>query len=470
MAAPLTDFYSRVASASLKKESVANTAVIPDKFFEFNEENLTIMFDHQPSQPVASNRALKIRPVIKAIPAPAGTIKMNVEPKQLGHFLNGLMGGITGGRYLPMGAVTGTFQVGETVTQSTSSATGVIAAISDANVLILTGVTGTFDTTHLVTGGTSSATATPTAFDTSVYAYYGKLPQNSLTTYSLQMNLMDMAIRYTGVRFQSLDSLAQANNIITAGFKVFAQGAFRQARVTAITTAGSTKTITVDDTTGLVSTDSCKLYRPGTGFVDFGGSGVKTAAITVVSSTTFTVATLQADTAVGDLILLAPQTPTYTVGNNFAWIGGSTASIGATIATLATAAIEDFTLVIENDFEDRHAASGILPSNRFPTALIQKGLQCKGSFKTWHQNEEFMQKTRETTAQALRILSKGNVIGSTTIYNQLQFTFPSVFFNPFQTNVQNDAIVEDSVNFDAYYDSTTGSEVEVLYVTDVTSF
>lgn len=60
------------------------------------------------------------------------------------------------------GAQTGTFVLGETVTQATSSATGVIVAITAAGIVVKT-VTGTFDTTHVVTGGTSSATMTPTA-------------------------------------------------------------------------------------------------------------------------------------------------------------------------------------------------------------------------------------------------------------------------------------------------------------------
>lgn len=60
------------------------------------------------------------------------------------------------------GAFTGTFVLGETVTQSTSSATGVVLVIG-TQALVLGSVTGTFDATHGLTGGTSGATATATA-------------------------------------------------------------------------------------------------------------------------------------------------------------------------------------------------------------------------------------------------------------------------------------------------------------------
>jgi hypothetical protein len=53
---------------------------------------------------------------------------------------------------------TGTFVLGETVSQATSAATGVVA-----NGITVKSITGTFDTSHVVTGGTSSATGTPSS-------------------------------------------------------------------------------------------------------------------------------------------------------------------------------------------------------------------------------------------------------------------------------------------------------------------
>jgi len=57
---------------------------------------------------------------------------------------------------------TGTFQIGETITQATSGATGKVTNVQ-SGVLYYKLTSGTFNTTNLVTGGTSGATMTPTA-------------------------------------------------------------------------------------------------------------------------------------------------------------------------------------------------------------------------------------------------------------------------------------------------------------------
>lgn len=76
------------------------------------------------------------------------------------------------GTYIPYGATTtlsgtstGTFVLGETVTQATSAATGIVVVVGTTGIAVKS-VTGTFDTTHVVTGGTSTATLTPTLVTT----------------------------------------------------------------------------------------------------------------------------------------------------------------------------------------------------------------------------------------------------------------------------------------------------------------
>lgn len=466
----MNDFYSRIGSASLKKEVTANTAVIPDTFFHINEEDIATDFAYTPSTPVASNRAINLRAVKNKIPAPAGTIQVNVDPKTWGHFINGIYGGVTTGRYLPITGESASFTVGETVTGGTSSATGVVALDSNGEFLLLTSPSGTFTAGETITGGTSAATATVTTYSSLVYGHVGTLPDSSFITYTLQLNYTDSAIRYTGVRFHGLDAVGQSDNIITAGVKMMAQGQFRHAKVTAITTSGSTKTITVDQTTGLVATDVIKIYRPGTGFIDLNGSGVKTEAITAVASTTtFTLATLTTATAVGDLVVLAPQTASYTSGNEFAWVGGSLGYLGNTISTLASEALEDFTFIVNTDFEERHGVQGILFKDRFPTALIEKGTIGSGTFKAFYQDEDFIRLSRLTTAQAFRIRCFGDVIAGTLV-NEIWFTFPQVQLDPYQTNMANDAVVDEDVPFTAFYNSTVGYLSRAVLINDVTSY
>lgn len=466
----MSDLYSRAASMSLIKEVTPNTGLTPTTFVPFDEESITIEYGVQPVMPVAGDRTLNIRPVKKAIPSAAGDLKLSIEPKTFGHFLSGVFGGLTSGRYLPFTSPSGTFTVGETVTGGTSAATGTVLIVTSEYVL-LTAPSGTFTAGETITGGSSAATGVVTAYDATVYGHQGTLPQAPLPTYSMQFNYVDTAIRYMGVRFNAFDQIAQANNVMTATVKVMAQSQFRHAKITAITASGSTKTITCDQTQGLVTGDIVKIFRPSTGqFIDLNGSGVKTESITLVSTTTITLATLTTATAVGDLLCLAPQTsPSYTISNELPWIGGAIGQIGDTISGLATSVFEDFTLVIENQFEDRHQAKGILLADRFPAAVIQKGLTGKGTFKAYYQNEVFISQDRLNTPQAFRIKSMGTPI-TATLSEEVRWTMPQVIFDPFQTPIGKDNVVDNAVPFQMYKSPTSGHAARVLLVNTITSY
>lgn len=467
----MTDFYSRASSLLIKKETTANTAVIPNVSIPFDEESISVEYGVQATQPVAGDRTLNQRAVKKAIPAPAGDLKLSIEPKTFGHFLNSCFGSLTSGNYLPFTGASGSFTVGETVTGGSSAKTATVV-VSTADYLLVSSPSGNFTTGETITGGSSGKTATVTAFDTSVFGHQGTLPAAPLPSYSLQLNFADSAIRYMGVRFDAFDQIALANNVMTATVKVMAQSQFRHAKVTAITTSGSTKTITVDQTQGLVATDTIKIFRPSTGqFIDLNGSGVKTEAITAVTSTTqFTLATLTTTTAVGDLVMLAPITPSYSIANEMPWVGGAIGQLGNDVTSLTTAPLEDFTLVVDNQLEERHTASGTLLENRFPATLIQKGLIGKGSFKTYYQDETLMSLVRQNTPQAFKLKSLGDLIGSTSLNYEVRWTFPTVLFDPFQTPITKDNVVENAVPFQLYKDFTQGYACRVLVVNTITSY
>lgn len=470
----MTEIYTRKGSGCLAKESIAGTPVSPTTFFEFQSENLTTNYDFEASNPVAGNRSINIRPVFKAIPAITGGIKLSIEPEKFGNFLNSTYAALKSGKYLGITSISGTFTVGETVTGGTSSATGVVVWNANNEALSLSTVSGTFAAAETVTGGTSGATATVTLFNASVYAHVGILPADPLPSYTVQFNYIDNAIRYGGVRFNALDALAQKNNIFEAEFKVYAQWQFRHSLVTAVTTSGSgTKVIPCDQTLGLLVGDIVKIFRPGTGFIDLNGSGVKTNTITaIVPGVSISISVLTTATLVNDIIELAPSTPTYVNTQNMAWVGAGNAYIGNTLSNIAANPIqlEDFTLSIMNAMEGRNGVSGTGIAARFPTAILQKGLTSKGSFKIFHQDENWMSKARQTLTQALRILATGGQIASTGINYSVSFTFSDVRFKPFQTELAEDAIIEDAVSFEGFYNATAGYQTYVLLITDVSSF
>ncbi len=83
---------------------------------------------------------------------------------------------------ITIGAITGTFQVGEVITGGTSSATGNLIFIdSTANEMFLSSVVGTFAAAETLTGGTSGATTTVTSVQGA----------NNVSNYITVSNLVD---------------------------------------------------------------------------------------------------------------------------------------------------------------------------------------------------------------------------------------------------------------------------------------
>jgi len=468
----MSEVYTRRATASIKKEATANVAVTPDTFFTLNEEDISVKYAYSPSMRVAGNRAKMLDAITQKIPAPAGSITLNIEPNTFGHFLNALAGGLTSGRYLDISSIVGTFTVSETITGGTSGSMAVIAFVGK-DFLLIGAPSGAFTDGETITGASSGATATLGNYEATIYGHAKKLPAEMTTTYTVQINYTESAIRYVGVRIHTLDGLSQSDNILTAKANIMAQSVFRTARVTAITASGAgAKTISLDQSQGLVASDSIKVYRPSTDtFLDFPSAGVKTHTITSITNDTAIVVTnLETALAVGDLIMLAPQTATYSLAKEFPWVGGSTMYYGATIGAVAAINCENFSFVIDNEFEERHAAIGDDYEDRFPSALLQKGIAANGTFELYYVSEEFMDFARRNNAAALKLVALGQTIGSTTVKNRLEISFPQIQLGDFDTNITIDDIINQSIPFEAFYDSTEGCICSVLIVNNITSY
>jgi len=453
----MSEVYTRRATASLKKETTNNVAVTPDTFFPLNEEDIAVKYSYSPSMRVAGNRAKMIDAITQKIPAPAGSITLNIEPNTFGHFLNALAGGVTTGRYIDIGTIVGTFVVGETVTGGTSSQTAVVNFVGKDYLLIAT-PSGALTDGETLTGGTSAATCVLGNYEATVYGHAKKLPSEMATSYTLQFNYTESAIRYVGVRFTGIDAVAQSDNILTAGVKMMAQSCFRTAKVTAITSSGAgAKTINVDQTQGLVASDSIKVYRPSTDtFLDFVSAGVKTHTITsITNDLAFVVTNLETALAVGDLIMLAPQTATYSLAKEFPWVGGSNMYFGDAIGSVASINCENFSFVIDNEFVGKQ---------------FQKGIAANGSFELYYTNEKFLDYARRNAVSALKLVALGAVIGSTTVKNRFEIAFPQIQLGDWDTNVTVDEIIGQTIPFEAFYDSTEANICTFLLVNNVTSY
>jgi len=469
--------YSRTGYLALVQESSENTAVKPTVFVPIMSQDIVTEYGATPAMPIAANRSRNLRPIITAIAPPSGSVKILVEPKTIGYFLKGVYGAISTGRFFAISGVTGTFAVGETVTGGTSSATATVVAVSAESDYLLVGApTGTFTAAgETITGGTSSATATLGVNSSTVYGHQFTAPQNSLPTFTIEIGFDNEAYRYTGVRFNSFESIGQEDNIIAAEVGIFARSEFKHARVTAVLSSGAgSKTISLDQTTGLVALDTIKVFRPSTGaFLDFSASSVKTHTIgTVASETSITVTNLQTALAVGDLIVLAPQTPSYTIDKEFSWIGGSVARLGTTMsgALSATAdSLEDFELKLVSELEGKHGANGVNVINRFPSANFLKGLTGEGKINRTYTDMTYLDKLRNNTQVSLQISHQGSLITS-SLYYRLDWRTPNAIFDAFNPNLGDDDLLEQEMPFKFYYDSTQGYIHKALLVNTTSSY
>lgn len=463
---------------AIKKETTENTAVTPTVFVPFLSEDIVTEWGGTFSKSIVGNRSVNFRPVDHAVPAPTGTVTIQVEPVTFGHFLRGVTGAATSGRYIPITSASGTFTVGETITGGTSSATAVITAVSSEDDYLLTGAfTGTFTAGETITGGTSSVTATLTKASSLVYGHQFVLPQTTLAdTYTVEFGFDNEAYRYTGVRFNAI-KFNQTDNVITAAITITARNEFKFGRVTAITSSGAgAKTITVDQTTGLAASDSIKLFRPSTGtFIDFSAASVKTHTVgSITNETSFTITNLETSTAVGDLVMLAPQTDTYSVQKEFIWAGGATLKSASTITAALSASvdnIEDFEITLQNNLEPRHAAVGSNVKHRFPAVVFTAGFDATGTLMRTYTDMTYLDKLRQSTQTAIQLLTTSEVIATATTFNYLMdIRIADARFTAFNANFAEDDLLNQDMPFQMFNSTSDGYVSKILLVNLATSY
>lgn len=469
--------YSRLGYFALKQEATENTAVKPTVFFGAIDENVLAKYKSVAASPILGTRVLNVNPVPDKTDAPTGKITLQVEPKNIGYFLKATFGTPSTGVFFPITAASGAFTVGETVTGGTSTKTAVVVAVSnEKDYLLVSTLSGAFTIGETITGGTSSKTATLGTYDSTVNGHEFLAPQNTLPTYTLEIGYVNEAVRFMGVKLHE-SALTEKNNIVESGVTVTARSQFLNARVGAVAaSSGSPVTITVDQTQGLVAADTIKIFRPSTGaFLDLNGSGVKTHTLTsFVAETSITIPSLTTTLAVGDLVVLSPQTPSYTVSREFSWVGGSTIKVGDTItaavAASATADIESLDLTVMNAVEARYGANGVTMASRFPSGLFLKDFKASGKFKHAFLDHTYLDRLRNQTQTAFAVRHTGKAIGATALKYLLDWRVPNCVLEPYNPDVKGDALVDEDVPFTAYLGSADGYTAKTLLVTDSANF
>ncbi len=476
--------YSRLSYMALRPESTENVLVgVPNQFIPFLNFESVVEYQPTPAMPVQSNRVKNLRPIPTAIPAPTGTVTLLAEPQTIGWFLAGIFGGASSGHYLLLGSASGQMDVGAAVEGQTSGATGTVAYHApELDILILSSVTGTFDAGETIEDDSLVAkTATIQQTEDGVYGHAFTQPKNSLPTFTMEIGYKNEAYRYTGVRFNEF-TFKQQDNIIVAEITFTARAEFKHAVVQeAVNTSGSPVTFTVDQTLGLyaagITRDQIKVYRQGSGFLDIGGAADQTIVLSSVdSATTLTIPSLSVALQTGDLVMLAPQTPTYTIDREFSWIGGSRAALGATISEAVISSaddIEDFELRLMNEIEPRHAANGFNFENRFPNKNFLKGLEGSGRINRVYTDMTLLSKLRSNDQQALQVTHKGDVIpiGTNAIITyMLDLRAPNAQFDNFNPSIGEDALLDQEINFTLYDNSDTDYFMAAVLVNTTASY
>lgn len=174
----------RLEKIGLGKESTAGTAVAADVWIPKAEGSF------QPESEKAKDNSaygtideLRDSQTVKQMTTT--TLKGMLRDIYGGHLLMAAFGQDSVVLYATLSGVSGTFQVGETVTGGTSGATGVVKRLDGTDEMLITVSTGTFTSGETITGGTSSATAAA-AYETTVRGHlFERLNSNNHPSYTV---------------------------------------------------------------------------------------------------------------------------------------------------------------------------------------------------------------------------------------------------------------------------------------------
>jgi hypothetical protein len=219
-------------------------------------------------------------------------------------------------------------------------------------------------------------------------------------TFDVKVGGEDYVTRYTGVRVGSIE-LSLNDNKWIATLSVMCHAAFSNARVTLAASSGTS--LKLDQTFGLTTSDTLQVLdkdNPSTVIAEY-------TIAAIVSEREITVSTISASLGVDDIVVIKAATPSYNIGENLIYKGGTEIYLGhgdnALQNLVQNVDVEEMTLTFTNEYEPRYGASGCDVVDRFPTKLLLKGWACEVSFNKYHSNPEFLAALRSVEKLGLRV-------------------------------------------------------------------
>jgi len=223
-------------------------------------------------------------------------------------------------------------------------------------------------------------------------------------TYEFQVAGAAYVERFFGCRISKL-SFAQVDNVIKLTMDIVGQKAFSNAKVTKEATSGTE--LLVDQTSGLTTSDSIKVLNAST-FTEI----AEYTIAAIVSETELTVSTISDTLPVDALVVIASQSPTYSLSSDLIYKGGSCYKIGVDIDNTSSRAIEDFTFEFNRESESFFAACGYDVVSRMASAIKLKSVDAIGSMKKYYDTQEYLDKLRQKEDFAARLKILGAATGT----------------------------------------------------------
>jgi len=240
---------------------------------------------------------------------------------------------------------------------------------------------------------------------TASYAYRHRFTvTDTPVTYTFDVQPADAPYvhRFFGVMVSKLQ-FAREDNVIKCTASLMPRRAFIAARVTTAVNSGTT--LTVDQTSGLTTSDSILILAK-----EDGATVVATLTIASIDSETqLTTSTIGVQLDVKDIMVIKRATVTdasYAQDTPFVFLGGTALYTGDQIDNTTEEAKEDISIEFKNDVEARYLA-GLDEIDRYPADVLVKGYEASGKFSKFFDSESKLDRLRKNEHFAARVLMQG---------------------------------------------------------------
>lgn len=285
-------------------------------------------------------------------------------------------------------------------------------------------------------------------------------PTTDPNSYTVDISLVSQVIRYYGVQASKI-VLGYQGDELQPQISVSALGSFYGAEIASVSTTTLTLATTHDPspTTGLVIGDLVKVTK-----VD--GSVSTNFTISSLTATTVTLNATAAAFAAGDMLVLRPQTPSYSLLPNFIWANnqfcfGATATAALSAAQTRLEPGSQVTLTHDFKSDDGENRSGAYD----PASLIRMVGDAELKVKQYFDNPDQLKFWLSVAKNAMvnRQYANGTTYELRTTLNNIRLAKL-----PFQTKY--DEVIYQDEDYVTQYDLTDAQGVSVTLINTVPSY